>query len=294
MFGSKRTRKILLYSIAWSLLGVGIMHPVLSAHAEEDAPFEFDSGKWMSFERYKDVAKAKAKLPPQVDKITESPETVDAQPKGVESAAPKNLVKVAAPSRPINLPVLPGMNKGFGIHVESTSDKDDTVGARIANIDTNPELAISGDKWQKTSELTKTLDIRDRHVDADGEEKIALEVRPSFLPNSNIKPVNLIPERSGRRAVAEALAKKRMAADVAPKAEKSPTELAACAAVDAFKKKQLAAIQSDRQTLVALQSAITTLGLQKQLSFMTDVQGSLNVQTDTAAKIDTPASTAQP
>ena len=36
-------------------------------------------------------------------------------------------------------------------------------------------------------------------------------------------------------------------------------------ALDAYKKRQLAAIESDRQTLSALQGAIAQLGLQKQL-----------------------------
>jgi hypothetical protein len=55
--------------------------------------------------------------------------------------------------------------------------------------------------------------------------------------------------------------------------KKTPEEAAACAAIDAYKKQQLQAIQSDRQTLKALQDAIKQLGLQKELNFMAGAQG---------------------
>ena len=58
----------------------------------------------------------------------------------------------------------------------------------------------------------------------------------------------------------------------------STADAAACAALDAYKKRQLEAIESDRQTLTALQNAIAQLGLQKQLDFLPGVSGSLNAQ----------------
>jgi hypothetical protein len=72
-------------------------------------------------------------------------------------------------------------------------------------------------------------------------------------------------------------------------AKKSPADLAACAAIDAYKKRQLDAIEGDRRTLDALQTAIKQLGLEKQLSFMTGAQGSVGSQAENVpANVDMP------
>ena len=73
----------------------------------------------------------------------------------------------------------------------------------------------------------------------------------------------------------------------------SKSDDAVCAAIDAYKKRQLAAIESDRKTLAALQSAISQLGLNKQLDFMVDATGNLNIPVGGASHI-TPASAPAP
>ncbi len=96
----------------------------------------------------------------------------------------------------------------------------------------------------------------------------------SFLPSIKITP---IPEPERARHI-----QTPASAAAAPAADKNkalPADLAACVAVlDSYKKKQLAALQSDRQTLTALQEAIAQLGLQKQLNFMTNGNSSLNAE----------------
>jgi hypothetical protein len=75
-----------------------------------------------------------------------------------------------------------------------------------------------------------------------------------------------------------------------PKPKLSAADAAACAALDAYKKRQLAAIESDRQTLSALQNAIAQLGLNKQLDFMIGAGGSLGKQATSATNADTQTS----
>ena len=66
---------------------------------------------------------------------------------------------------------------------------------------------------------------------------------------------------------------------------KPPATAAACDALTAHKKRQLAAIESDRKTLAALQAAIAELGLGAKLDFMTDANSTLNTSADGTAPL---------
>jgi len=88
-------------------------------------------------------------------------------------------------------------------------------------------------------------------------------VRLANLPDSRITP---IPEGAITKPQPQVLAK------VAAKPKRNPE---VCAAVTAYKKQQLAAIESDRQTLNALQAAIADLGLDKKIDFTHGASGSL-------------------
>jgi hypothetical protein len=261
----------------------GIALPV---YGSEEDPFQVDTGHWMSFERYKDNVKAGRPVPT-------APENTPADATPLETlvpvAAPEPVVTapetqpvVAAPSRPLDLPVLPGVNQGFSVRVDSTADESqNTSKAQIVNFDSKPTLHLEEQNWQDAAEAARQSAAAEARANGD-DQHVPLNIRMSFLPNAKITPVPSPEYKSthgrGPLPTAPQMAK-------APPAQK-PEDLAACAAVDAYKKKQLEAIQSDRQTLDALQSAISQLGLQKQLSFLAGAQGS--VTADTGAKMDMP------
>jgi hypothetical protein len=183
-----------------------------------------------------------------------------------ESSAPS----VAAPTRPLDLPILPGVNKGFNIEVDSTEDNETaSPPAQIINKnDGKSELHLQEQNWQAAAEIARQRADEKNHVNNDNGHA-PLAVRMSFLPNPKVVPIPS-PERKTRPRLVEIPAAAPKPAEPV-KAQQSPAE---CAAIDSYKKKQLEALQSDRQTLKALQSAITDLGLQKQLDFMTGAQQS--------------------
>jgi hypothetical protein len=116
----------------------------------------------------------------------------------------------------------------------------------------------------------------------------------SFLPNRQIAPIPEPERKSYQERIAPLLAHAAPAPiDDAREPKKSATDLASCAAVDAFKKKQMEDIQSDRRTLAALQAAISQLGLNKELSFMTGATGSLAQAGATPVKMDFPVGSSQ-
>lgn len=270
--------------------------------AQDADPFQFDQGRWMSFERYNDYQKRGVKpnviqVRPDYDKEDKDiPQTVgtapqamqgDASPAGGTVAQAANASSnhtavdkgaddgkaqaMAEPSRPLNLPELPGVNKGFSINVQSTSDTADTrpATASIVSADGKPDFKLHEQNWQHAEEVIKNVAAANADVDDD---RRPINVRPSFLPNPDISPVTAPTHPSARSArIAHALEKEPL-----PKPKATPAQAenqAVCAAIDSYKKKQVEALQSDRQTLLALQSAIADLGLQKQLNFMTGAQG---------------------
>jgi hypothetical protein len=255
--------------------------------ADED-PFSFETGKWKSFNRYKEEAKH-----PSIDQTSppeESTPTSTEGPKTAESQQTKltTPTQIAAPSRPINLPILPSINKGYSIDVQSTEEEEKAPAPEIMDIGTNPSLQPNSNNWQTTAEAVKA----NKDEQSGDNERTPLDVRMSFLPNPKIVPT-LPPQKAKThgRPPAQELAQKAPEEKAAPK---SRTEVAACAAVDAYKKKQLEAIQSDRQTLIALQDVIAKLGLQKELNFMTDAHGNVNGQNSVKAdNVDYPTTTAQ-
>ena len=252
----------------------------IPAYAEDPDPFQFDTGKWMSFDRYKDNTKRKNLAPLLNDDQTPPNDTVAAPPPPAPTVT--EAAKVAEPTRPISTPLLPGINKGFGIHVQSTSDEEPSPTAPLVNLSTNPDLNLKEHNWQNAKEIDRLMSKMQPQTAGDGETQSKLEIRETYLPNRKVAPVTAPPPYKHKRQTPAAAAQQTPTEDK-PVAPKSPQEAAACAAIDAYKKQKLDAIQSDRQTLEALQSAITQLGLSKELNFLTDVKGNLNTQNQTPA-----------
>ena len=261
-----------------------------------DEPFAMDGSRWMSFDHYKEVT-PRTPVGTANDKKDSDAETANSAPVisapslgisgGTANATPETPIKTAnassgktgiAPlSRPINIPVMPGMNKGFQFQVTSTAATvDDPPKAQITNIEDKPTVTLPESNWQSIAEATQ--EQKDTGlVDVNGNPRKVLNVRMSYLPNDSIRP-NVQPK---------VVAAKTKPKSVLEAQSKPVVDVAACAAVDAYKKRQLDAIESDNKTLVALQSAIKELGLQKDLSFLTNPKGSEAANT----KMDMPVST---
>jgi hypothetical protein len=276
-----------------ALAVVAISCPV---YADED-PFQMESTHWMSFDRYKEKIKKgdtsstsdASENNSSVENISTPGDTAhDAKGDAAPITPPVLAATVAAPTRPINIPVMPGINKGYDVKVNSTEDERPPI-AHITNIDTQPTVAIPEKNWQTPHAAAQ----HPNQENADGtedNEHTPLDVRMSFLPNTKIAPIPSPEYKSNHGRKASEVA----AASAPPEPEKKASDPAACAAIDAYKKKQLAAIESDRQTLTELQKAISQLGLQKELSFMTGANGNMNQADSSQVKIDMPPSLAAP
>ncbi|NTU76905.1 MAG: hypothetical protein HGA90_03710 [Alphaproteobacteria bacterium] len=238
---------------------------------------------WMSMERYTEKSQRFPGLfpdpPPQEKPVVDLPPAV---PEPAQTSEPAEPAVVAQPSRPLNLPVMPA-SQGYQVNVSSTEDdaNDDAVipeGEKVAqperplNLPVMPGLAVKAslpdgeDEGEGDDEVEK-----DKHK--------PLNVRLTTLPDSRNVPMS-----------AGSATKKR----ASPKASKTETAqvkppLDTCPALTAHKKRQLQAIESDRQTLSALQAAIAELGLEKKLNFMTDPTGSLNAQSSSSVPVAPPA-----
>ncbi|MFY9287669.1 MAG: hypothetical protein WAO98_04115 [Alphaproteobacteria bacterium] len=245
-------------------------------------PFETNTKQWMSFERYKEKAK---------NGTYEGPEpVVEVQPKVTTPYAEVEIPAdgspaLAPPTRPLAPPLMPGSNKGFDVRVGTTEDDKPPV-AHITNMQAKPLVEFLERNWQNAQEVAKR---HQRKSTVDGEEEVGpLDVRMSFLPSPKVTPIpGLKPDTNGGRPQSDIAA-----ASSLRDADKQKNDYAAwIASIDAYKKRQLEALQSDRQTLSALQAAIAELGLQKELNFMPGADSTVNMQADSInGKMDIPAS----
>ena len=265
----------------------------LPVYAEDSSPFQLDSSRWISFDHYKERLKSGRPLSPTSSDKTETARSAhesdsdepasSTRTQGTPDSPDSSLsahtppVAIAAPTRPINLPLLPGINKGYAISIHSTVDEQPPPVAQITTIDGTPDLHLQEQNWQKASEALRQITHSDSEQSGENQP---LNIRMTYLPDPKIAPTPLQPpDVQNRRHAAREKGMKKAAQTAATEIEKSPAEKAACAAIDAYKKQQVEAIQSDRKTLEALQSAISQLGLQKQLDFMTNAQGSVTANT---------------
>lgn len=237
----------------------------------DDGPFQLDAGHWMSYGHYSDLkergltpsAKPQAQ-PQQTPEATSSPSPAPAPSTATSDASTPAMAK---PSRPIALPVMPGMDDGFNVQVNSTADSPNFSSAPpSAGEHAASTVHLSDENWQTPASVIENAKSAPQSDDQGDGDVSPLHVRMTFLPNENVTPVPS-PESPSGQHLGHVMLEKKLAEKEKP--AKTPEEAAACAAIDAYKKQQLEAIQSDRQTLKALQNAITALGLQKQLSFMT-------------------------
>ncbi|MDX2028432.1 MAG: hypothetical protein SFW62_07330 [Alphaproteobacteria bacterium] len=237
-----------------------LIAPAAPAHAANNLdPFQLDTGHWMSYQRYKEKA--------------DNPESF------AQEAAPVEQEEIAAapveePPKPVAPPAMPGMNKGYNVQINSTEDDVKRQTPKITRMESEPEMQLPSQSWQKADDAARRSA---QNSNLNEEEITPLDIRMSMLPSLQAAAP---PTRDN---------KKKMMTELI-KAPPKPTDLdaAACAAIDAYKKRELDAIQRDRETLAALQTAISQLGLQKELSFLTDNNSKMNMPADNPVLSDAP------
>jgi len=297
LYASSYAHSFTLFLASLSLIAFSF-----SARATDIDPFQLDTAHWASFDHYNDKVKrgqtqtdespAPARESAKDSAAVSLPTlTSPSDPSAVAMKAatvPTPLLPpilsptpaIASPSRPLDLPIMPGVNKGYQMRVNTTEDENVRSVPHLTNMDTNPTVQLSKHDWQDAAEAAQHNAQVNKDGDGNDEPSEPLHVRMTHLPNLQVKPQPPPqPSTNHGRAPPQATA---LSTPVPDMPKKSPAELAAVAAIGAYKQQQLEAIQSDRETLAALQKAIATLGLQKQLSFMSDAQGSLDTKSDTA------------
>lgn len=161
------------------------------------------------------------------------------------------------PAEPVTLPNMPGLDAKHDIEVDTTLDDNKNWSEKGA-----APLQLQNTSWRNAVQVA-----RQDAAHTDDTQK-PLNIRFSYLPHTPMDQT-----ATDKQSVQQ------------PPPVKSANDAEACAAVDAYKKRQLEAIESDRRTLSALQDAIAQLGLQKQLDFITKGGASAS---DSNIKIDYP------
>jgi len=230
-----------------------------------EGPIEPDSARWMSLQSY------------------ENHEQRHPEPKKLEKAAPDPVLPsdAAAVSEPaskdsvvtkIEEPAMPGMNRGFNIKVHSTDDETERESQITTAEPSKP--GPSEEKWKSLSQ--EKTDNEEKSEDVEGSDSPSSKVRMTFLPSRNILPAPKPEHVSGQKNPREFFKKlaeeeRNKKRDAQKKnARATPEDKAASEVLEAYRKQQLEAIQSDRQTLKALQNAIRSLGLTERLDFVAE------------------------
>lgn len=138
------------------------------------------------------------------------------------------------PSRPLNLPVMPGLAKPPGPYQDAATP-----------------ASPPGTQWENLHERQK--------------KETAYNLRLATLPNGQIKSIPGKPALRSHRLPPPA------PSPAAPPPSDPATEKA-LADLKAYRQRQLAALESDRRTLAALKEAIADLGLNDKLNFVTQGQ----------------------
>ena len=203
-----------------------------------DDPFGALSGSWVKIQDY-ETDKIK---PPQ-------PETL----MPIKETAPTKLeADKALPERTLNLSTRPSLPNSL-------------ISSVLPSNDGNDDLFYGGKRWMKFDEAEEAAAqqaaaeqlLRDAG-------KSPFKVRFAALPNKQVQSVF-----AGRVLKTEETPESKPTPkkpSLSPEKQKTVTE--ECKVLTDYRRRQLEAIESDRQTLSALKDALSDLGLSQKLSFM--------------------------
>jgi hypothetical protein len=266
--------------------GLVLTLAVFSGAAQaDDNPFDLETSSWMSFDRYKDKP-SNWIAPEERDEATSQP--VIAPP----ALPPPDMPQIITPASAPLTPVMPGVNanNGFDVKVDSTEDDNRPSQSLLNDSGNEPGAAPRSKDWEDAVAIARHL----AQQKIAGREEQPFHVRFSNLPVMPTLEPKAPPATAPAPVAPPAPAKKIETVQAKPPAPPAPPKVdaAVCAALDAYKKHQLAAIESDRQTLTALQKAIAQLGLQKKLDFMPGTGGTLDMQAAGSSGTNAPATLA--
>ncbi|MDD3371108.1 MAG: hypothetical protein PHE27_04700 [Alphaproteobacteria bacterium] len=249
---------------------VGVACSFVSFSAIADELFDLDIGTWTSTQTY-DANLARKLVP---EKPSSSQSDVKLPNQGRESpaeplAAPER-TSLRDPSPPPPLfktPPMPSLNKQYTLEVGTTQDDGEKNKLLLLAPGNLSSVGPPDKDWRP---LTERLNITSPKAE-DGVQDHPLNVRMTYLPSRAVVPTPSVQGESAVKRGHELL--RKLAAQKKRPKPKTREEEEACKALDAYKQRQLDALQGDRETLKALQEAIRSLGLTKELEFITE-QGS--------------------
>lgn len=138
-------------------------------------------------------------------------------------------------------------------------------------VETNVFSQRSEREWMKVEDAAHELSlIRNAKNLQQQFDESPFDIRFASLPDTRVKVSTARKVKTSRIQREKKLAAeraKRLLAE-APKKKIKTTEVEACKAAATYKRRQLAAMESDRRTLSALRNALSDLGLTKKLGFM--------------------------
>lgn len=194
----------------------------------------------------------------------------------------------------LSLPVLPGMVQSRETADLADDEDEEATGLSAAEAEAAAkEAALAAEKAAKTAAIIQAVrqislpvlpgvgqsTVADATVLAAEESEAttgapakqnSLSIRYASLPG--LRPATT--DKSAAKALVADVAGKKVMTKKGKTVASPPTP--ACEALTAYRRRQLAAIESDRRTLSALQSAIAELGLDKQLDFLTGSKGRMS------------------
>lgn len=225
-----------------------------SANAKEDNPFALEQQGWRSFERFEETSPSEAPTVavPQDNAINEPVAELPAQ-------QPAEVPQIRSTT-------LPAVQTQFDVRIDSTSDDH----AEPAENEQDVKDSLAKEAWQDPQKFLEQRAGAKLSVE-EGDEGRKVNIRLPMLPSGRVEPTGAVPLKTATDNYTTA---KTVKAETVTAAQ-APAACTGNTAVLAAKKKQLAAIDSDRQTLAALKEAIAQLKAEKELGFMTNVSGSL-------------------
>lgn len=227
------------------------------AFAQLVDPFA-STGEWVSFDAF---LENQDKEPA----VIQEPALVSPDPKADAEVKAAAELEKAPPERALNYPVMPSARDASALSVKSTEEEGGQMFQEKKSWLGFDEAEVESEKEEQAERLRLTLDPSLFKV------RFATLPRPDFssIPSARVTTSQIDKDKKSLKA-------REPAPVTAASPEKKKEQAEACEAMSEIRKRQLEAMESDRQTLSALKNALTDLGLVDKLSFMTSSQSLLS------------------
>ena len=217
-----------------------------------------DKGEWLTLDQFAEKG------------ANPEPQAAQEQVKAEGGSEQSDELKKAEPERPLNLPIMPSIVlahstvSSTAVEVENPQQEAEKPWMNVEQI---------ADEEARQQEASKFLQAM---MDA------KVKVRPTVLPSGGIKSIPASKITQPKLAREQKADRDQMLAQTKDKtiqkkdAKQAQQEADACEALTEFKRRQLQAIESDRNTLAQIKSVLGELGLSERLGFMADANDGLS------------------